>query len=351
LRKMKTQIRIPALLIHLLLWVGYGLVVFYFMSFPFEAKYAWALTLRVIFIHAILFYLNTNLILPKLFDRGKYAVYVTTLLVLIVAVYYFFNLTTDIGIFREALDSVGPRRQFQGPRPIFSRWMISNMLSSSAILFISTTYWFINRERSRKQQELTLINENLQSEMKFLKSQINPHFLFNALNNIYSLMRSNSQNAQQMILKLSEMLRYVIYDSNEKKVPLVKEIDYILNFISFQKLKYEHEVNLTADFQDVDGSLYVEPMLFIPFIENSFKHSRIEDDANSWISLKIQTENNKVRFQLKNSIPKTEYSKDKTGGIGIKNVKKRLELLYAGNYVLNIDEGESEFTVFLEIET
>jgi hypothetical protein len=348
---MSKQLKVPALIIHLLLWAGYGLVVFYLMSFPFESQYAWALSARVVFVHALLFYLNTEIILPKLLERGKYGVYVFGLLTLIIGVYYFFNFTSEVGIFREALDSIRPRRQFQGPRPIFSRWMISNMLSSTAILFISTTYWLINRERRRKQQELSLINENLQSEMKFLKSQINPHFLFNALNNIYSLMRSNSQNAQQMILKLSEMLRYVIYDSNEKKVPLVKEIDYIINFIGFQKLKYEEEVNITADFQNVDGSLYVEPMLFIPFIENSFKHSRVEDDKNSRIDLKIQTSGNKILFILKNSFPPTEFSKDATRGIGIQNVKKRLELLYPGKYVLNIEETEKEFSVSLEIET
>jgi len=349
---MKTVLRFPSFLIHVLVWIGYGLVVYYWTSFPFEPNYAIALTIRVLLIHIFLFYINVSFALPKLLENGKYLVYVIFLVALILGVYFFIDVTNDIGIFKEALNSLGFRRGGSGgPRPIFSRWMISNLLSSTAILFISTTYWLINRERRRKQHELSLLNENLQSEMKFLKLQINPHFLFNALNNIYSLMHTQSENAREMILKLSEMLRYVIYDSNEKKVPLVKEINYIINYIDFQKLKFEDEINLTLDFQNVDGSLSVEPMLFIPFIENSFKHSKIEDIKSSWIHLKIQTQGNKVFFTLKNSIPQAEYSKDTTGGIGIRNVKKRLELLYPGRYVLNIENTDSEFSVYMEIDT
>lgn len=348
---MSSNLRFPAKLIHILVWIGYGLVVYYWTSFPFEPQYAFILTIRVLLIHIFLFYINVLVALPKLLERGRYLFYVLSLIALILGVYFLIDLTNDLGIFREALNSLGFRRNFSGPRPIFSRWMISNLLSSSAILFISTTYWLINRERRRKQRELSLMNENLQSEMKFLKLQINPHFLFNALNNIYSLMHTHSANAREMILKLSEMLRYVIYDSNEKKVPLVKEISYIVNYIDFQKLKFEDEINLTLDFQNVDGSLSIEPMLFIPFIENSFKHSKIEDIKSGWIHLKIQTRGNTVYFTLKNSIPQAEYSKDTTGGIGIQNVKKRLELLYPGQYVLNIDNTGSEFSVYLEIET
>jgi len=348
---MNSVLKVPSVFIHFLVWIGYGLVIYYWTSFPFEPQQALAFTARVLVIHAFLFYLNTYVLLPKMLEQGKYWFYILTLVVLILGVYYIIDFTNEIGVFKEAYSNFRTRRPASMPRPILSRWMISNLLSSTAILFISTTYWLISRDRRRKQRELSLLNENLQSEMKFLKSQINPHFLFNALNNIYSLMNSNSPNARQMLLKLSEMLRYVIYDSNEKKVPLVKEISYIVNFVDFQKLKFEEEVNLTLDFQNVDGSLSVEPMLFIPFIENSFKHSRIEDVKNGWIAVKIQTEANKVIFILKNSVAETEYSKDTTGGIGIQNVKKRLELLYPGNYVLNIENTGSEFSIYLEIET
>lgn len=195
------------------------------------------------------------------------------------------------------------------------------------------------------------MNENLQTEMKFLKSQINPHFLFNALNNIYSLSVTRSEQAPNMILKLSGMLRYVLYESNGKKVPLGKEITYIENFIDFQLLKIEGEPQVRIDFERVDQNLQVEPMLFIPFIENSFKHSNIEDLENGWMNITLETIDSRILFKIKNSIPQKAYSKDRSGGIGLQNIRKRLELLYAGKHELIIHENENAFTVHLTIDT
>ena len=194
-------------------------------------------------------------------------------------------------------------------------------------------------------------SETLEAEMKFLKLQTNPHFLFNSLNNIYALAYTNSPKAPEMIMKLSEMLRYVLYESNEKKVPLSKEIDYIANFISFQLLKIEGEANITVDLDNVDANAEVEPMLFIPFIENSFKHSKIENTEKGWVNIRLSSQDNRIELVVSNSKPPGDFAKDKTGGIGLANVKKRLQLLYPGKHELAVEEKEQSFDVHLIIYT
>jgi len=194
-------------------------------------------------------------------------------------------------------------------------------------------------------------NENLQTELKFLKSQINPHFLFNALNNIYSLSYTHSEKTPEMIMKLSNMLRYMLYENNERKVSLREEITYIRHYIDFQLLKIEGSPRLQIDMDQADGSLMIEPMLFIPFIENSFKHSNIEDTKHGWIKLQLRTEGKKVYFHISNSIPARTYTKDVVGGIGLQNIRKRLELLYPGKHQLNITSHDHVFEVDLQIDT
>ena len=245
-------------------------------------------------------------------------------------------------------ESQRPRR-FKGRKMPINPRIVVQSASFLAILFISTTYWLTIQSRKRKQAETQLKNEHLDSELKFLKSQVNPHFLFNALNNIYSLSYTGSTKAPTMIMKLSEMMRYVLYESNEEKVSLEKEITYINHFIDFQKLKIEGSPNITLEVDNVDSSILLEPMLFIPFIENSFKHSKIEDTKESWIKIKISTQQQEIRFNISNSIARHGTNKDNTGGIGLENVRKRLQLLYPDRHELKITQDEQEFSISLII--
>ena len=190
-----------------------------------------------------------------------------------------------------------------------------------------------------------LRSENLHTELKFLKSQVNPHFLFNALNNIYAMSVMQSKEAPQMILKLSDILRYNLYDGTQEKVPLEKEINYIENFISLQKLKDDEIQNIQVDFADVDGGLMIAPLILIPFVENSFKHSKIEDISKGWITMELKTTGNRIVFDLRNSIPALDHKKDKEGGIGLENVKRRLELIYPGRHSLDIEKKDDVFSV------
>lgn len=319
-----------------------------------DLEYAIILASRNILLHALIFYTNTVILIPVLLEKKKYFIYVLSILGVLFIAITLVRMSYDLPIVKEAYESIRPERHhrhFPQPRGLFTRKLLNNLVSFLAILFISTTYSLITISRRKEEQELSRKNEALDSELKFLKNQISPHFLFNALNNIYSLSFTGSAKAPEMILKLSNMLRYVLYECNVPKVPLKLELDYLLNYIELQKIKGEPEPNISLNFSGVNDRLKIEPLLLIPFVENSFKHSKIEDSENGWISIDTKTEDQKILFMVRNSVPPTSYQKDEVGGIGLKNVRRRLELVYPGRHELVIRETSKEFSVELKLDT
>jgi LytS/YehU family sensor histidine kinase len=205
---------------------------------------------------------------------------------------------------------------------------------------------------AQKKQEETIQNKNemLETELKLLKSQINPHFLFNALNNIYALSVIDSNRTQQSISYLSNMLRYVLYECDEKLVPLRKEIEYINDFIKLYSLKSSKPYTIRTEYTIANNNLQIAPMLFIPFVENAFKHSHIEKHGDSFISIQVNATSNYIELEIENSQPKSKINKDEVGGIGIENVKKRLSILYPEKHQLNIVQSSETFKINLNLE-
>ncbi len=239
----------------------------------------------------------------------------------------------------EDLESIKLMRQF-----------IKYFWSILAVTFFSIVYKMIIDKNIKEKRDIKLKNEYLLTEMKFLKSQINPHFLFNSLNNIYALVSIKDVKAPDMLMKLSEMLRYMLYECNDDFVPLEKEIHYIKNYIELQHLKTEKRQNINTNFNTNGNSINIPPLLLIPFIENSFKHSRIENINKGMVTMQLDISDRSIYFKIVNSMPGTKVSNDKTGGIGLENVKRRLELLYKNNYKLDINKTEKEFIVELNID-
>lgn len=330
--------------IQTLLWFTYGLLIYYWFQFPMSAEIARWHALRLLLIHIFIFYVNTSWLLPRFFARHKYLIYVILIILLLILVYYLFIWTFDI----MPTDRVAAGR-FRGGRMRLNRWILPNMGWSFLILFFSTIYWVTEQFRKKQSEEKEFRNESLSMEMKLLKSQINPHFLFNALNNIYSFSLTDREKTPDMILKLSEMLRYVLYESNVERVSLEREVWYLQNYIDFQRIKFEHPPNLAVDLPAAPPPLRIAPMLLLPFVENAFKHSDLDDQGNGWLSIELTLEENQVYFAVKNSLPQSTRQKDTTGGIGIENVSRRLSMLYPDKHRLVISEKERTFSVTLDL--
>jgi hypothetical protein len=226
---------------------------------------------------------------------------------------------------------------------------IGRLMSSVPPLIISALIWKSHLLRRTTEESLELKNKMLDAETKALKAQINPHFLFNSLNNIYSLSQIKSDKTGDAILQLSEILRFVTYESEKDKVSLDEELKQIKNFIELQFLKDDDQSNVTVDIDEAKGHQRIAPMLLLPFIENSFKHSNFEDKVLGWISISIKVDDDRLVMNLQNSASLLGTKKDGTGGVGMENVKKRLSLIYPNSHKLNIRQDTEKYTVELEL--
>ena len=188
-----------------------------------------------------------------------------------------------------------------------------------------------------------------ETELKLLKSQLHPHFLFNTLNNLYSLALEKSDKTPDLIIRLGDMLSYIIYDCSSDKVPLTKEIDFIESFIELQKVRYE-SCDILFNIEGDISNKSIAPMLLHTFIDNSFKHGAAKNPGKSWIKISIESYNGTFDFLIVNNKVQGQENKEKGAGIGIDNTKKRLDYLYRERYELKIDDSGNEYSVFLSLK-
>ncbi|MBD0377400.1 MAG: sensor histidine kinase, partial [Flavisolibacter sp.] len=206
---------------------------------------------------------------------------------------------------------------------------------------------------ARAQRRLgELAKEKAEAELNFLKSQINPHFLFNSLNSVYFLIDKDNKEARQALHKFSDMLRYQLYEMNGEKIPVEKEIGYLQDYIALQRLRQNDNSSVSLHVAPDTQGFYIEPLLLVPFVENSFKHlSHFNDGKKNEIKINLSRQNGTFNFSIRNT---TEGKKTPEllpqGGIGLANVKRRLELLYPQRHQLAIQEQEGWFDVQLTIK-
>jgi len=202
---------------------------------------------------------------------------------------------------------------------------------------------------SNSEEIRRLEKEKITSELDFLKNQINPHFLFNVLNNIYIQTRIEPKKSADMILKLSDLLRYQLYECSQDKVMLKSEVDYLKNYVELQKMRLS-KIDIKFEQKGSFQGLMIYPFMFIPFLENSFKHGVSSKGVNNFIYIFVEIVEKNVIFVVKNSkIDTSNNSLKKQGGIGLKNIERRLELLYKDNYELKIEDREENYNVELKI--
>lgn len=223
-------------------------------------------------------------------------------------------------------------------------------LTSGFIWLFAIAYQLLMNRFKKERQTLALINQQQAAQLTYLKAQINPHFLFNALNNIYSLTVAKSNDAPKMLLTLSDLLRYAIYDGQRESVFLRKEVDNIEKFIALFQMKSEHPLPVFFDKQGNWDKMSIEPMILIPLVENCFKHCDFETNPHAFIHISLQTKDNTLFFTTKNTYNATDTQKDAVGGVGLENIKQRLAMRYNGLFELFFDKKETVFEVFLKIK-
>ncbi len=214
----------------------------------------------------------------------------------------------------------------------------------STILRVFTDWWRYQREKQ------TLQTQTIQSELRFLKSQINPHFLFNTLNNLYALTLKKSDKAPEIVLKLSEIMRYMLYECNEKRVLLSKEIQYIHNYLDLERLRQPAAADIRFTTEGHISDQLVAPLLFVPFLENSFKHGLNHHvQGGGFVRLHLKVQGDDLEFFIENSkaerFPRQEHPR--SGGIGLTNVRQRLKMLYPENYTLEVQDEPHRYAVTL----
>lgn len=224
---------------------------------------------------------------------------------------------------------------------LFSNYVIP-LFAVSVVIFKK---WYIDEQQKKK-----LAEEKMAAELSFLKSQIHPHFLFNTLNNLYALTLIKSEKTPDVVLKLSGLLDYMIYKSNDKFVDLSSELEILKSYIELEELRYNNRLDLKYEIKGETVGYKIAPLILLPFIENSFKHGAGNDRSNPKISIQLKTNKQYLELKVVNSI-KSENEKDETiqHGIGLKNVGRRLELIYPGAHQLEIEKTQAEFRVRLLI--
>jgi sensor histidine kinase YesM len=218
-------------------------------------------------------------------------------------------------------------------------------ITASALMLKFGKHWYHHQHRS-----LQLQKENTEAQLQLLTAQVHPHFLFNTLNNIFSKTQTESPGGSKMIMSLSDMLRYILYEGQKPLVPLKQELTMITEYINLEKIRYGNKLDVHMLTPGKVDDIYITPLLLLPFVENCFKHGASNMLQNPWINLTVEIKDTTLMMKLMNGkVPLNENEKNNPG-IGINNVRKRLELLYKNNYDLHIREDEEVFVVDLKVE-
>jgi LytS/YehU family sensor histidine kinase len=246
-----------------------------------------------------------------------------------------------------------PPRQMMRPRFIIIlpyAHTLGYISSSLFMVFLSLGLRVLERQSKIEKMQEEMEKAKLNAELALLKNQISPHFFFNTLNNIYSLIGINAEDSQKAVLKLSKLMRYLLYESEQGNTRLSNEIDFMNNYIDLMKLRINDKIELSVSFPKKYEDKNIPPLLFIPFIENAFKHG-ISYRDKSLIDISMMVTKESITFRCANSLLKTkEEASDGQSGIGLENVGKRLNLLFPGRHELKIDKSDDAFEVFLTIK-
>jgi two-component system LytT family sensor kinase len=299
---------------------------------PYTNPYYWVyVSISSIF----LFYFNADFLFPKLYKKQNRPFQYVFILSVVIGILVFFRYLVRVTFIDDNL--------------VLPLFFFNVFIQYLYIFGISTSYRFFSDYQSEQEKQREKENERLKSELSFLRSQISPHFMFNLLNSLVSLARKKSDLVEPALLKMSDLLRYMLYEKDDKKIALEREIEYLKSYVELQKLRFGESIKIDFKIETYNPNTTIEPMLLIPFIENSFKHG-VGLVENPFIEIYLRNEKKTLNFSVSNKY-NNEFTeqKDQSSGIGLQNIKRRLALLYPKNYHLRISQDENIFKADLEI--
>ena len=327
----------------IILTFGFWVIYYFVLTFLFSGYVGFARSLRfsviIVSFQAVLTYINLYLCIPFFLKKKRIFLYVLSVLIVILILSVIrFQIPSLLGELAKSLIKMRSR-------------IIFFELNLVLVYFISTAYYFIAEWFNNMQLKAEMKLQQVESELKYLKNQVNPHFLFNTLNNIYTLCYLKDDKAAPAVMKLTEMMRYMLHDSNTSFIELEKEVSFIKNYIELQQFKKETEMKISFEINGVKGRHKIAPLILIAFIENCFKHGDIAINPNGWIKVQINIDDqDTLYFYVANSKRKIGIEEQKKSEIGLENVRKRLDLLYEGKYNLQVNDEENEYIVVLNLK-
>jgi len=316
----------------------------------------WLPTLFMFLILVAVGFTNAFVLVPRFFRSQKFVWYVPT--VMLMAVLGIIGIRIGMQqVIPPSLNVTLPA-EIPADAPPSSRAIPTLLITASvipilAILFVSLIHRVVELYLRQERRTHRLKEAQLQSELKFLRNQINPHFLFNTLNNLYAMVHLRPEVVGDLILSFGDILRYVTYECHQEQVQVSQEVQYIENYLDLQRVKDTEFTDIQLMTEGNLSSVSIEPMLLIPFVENAFKHSYRENGSERWVNICVKQEGEGVSLSVKNNLPEQETAPSPTaqGGVGIQNVRQRLELRYGGVYRLETLRHEDHYEVSLWVNT
>lgn len=297
-------------------------------------------TFQVVFA-VIISYLNYFLFLPRFLKRKNVWIYLVEFTIPFAIIMYL-----RIMLERYWIDGFTGEEEYLYRTRFIVQVITTNLFIVIFVAMLRFAVEWLEFERKKKEVE----NEKLTAELYFLKAQINPHFLFNTLNNLYYLAYSKSENTTEVIAKLSQMMRYMIYDSNHPKVLLSKEIEYMHNYISLERLRLNDQIPIKFEITGNTENVRISPLIFITFLENAFKHGVSNSNPKAWVNISIALQGKECIYIVENSKTAEQKEGVERTGIGLQNVQRRLELSYPGQYKLTTKETPEKYTIQLNLQ-
>jgi len=332
------------LFLHISFWYVYLSFFLYQISSRPGRELDWERVLTIATIQVVFAllssYVNYFFFLPRFLKRRNVWLYFAEF-----ALPFALIMFVRINIERYWIDSFTGNEEYLYSTRFVVQVITTNLFIVIFVAMLRFAVEWLEFEAKKKEVE----NEKLTAELNFLKAQINPHFLFNTLNNLYYLAYSKSENTTEVIAKLSQMMRYMIYDSNHPKVLLSKEIEYMQSYISLERLRLNDQIPIKFEISGNTENVWITPLIFITFLENAFKHGVSNSNPKAWVNIAIRLQDKECIYSVENSKTSDQKDNGEKSGIGLQNVKRRLELSYPGKHKLVTEEIPGRYLVKLNL--